>query len=135
VPPAPHPEPHPDVVHMPAAELDALRDAATAPERYAAQQAAAEHEQLVIAAVRDGRIEPRHRDSWLQVLNADPAAIVDLLGLPTGRSDIPLDEIATPATETTRTHSPGCGPGETEPQRAASSQLNTMIMKIGQHNP
>jgi len=93
VPPAPHPEPHPDVVHMPAAELDALRDAATAPERYAAQQAAAEHEQLVIAAVRDGRIEPRHRDSWLQVLNADPAAIVDLLGLPTGRSDIPLDEI------------------------------------------
>ena len=67
------------VVTIDAAELNRLQELAAAPDRIAADLARREREQLVLAAIRDGRLLPRDRDRWLGALARDRNNATELL--------------------------------------------------------
>lgn len=77
------------VVAVDAAQLEQLRNDAQAGREARAQQLADHREQLVNAAVADGRIPPARKDAWVAQLEADPGAEQVLASLAKGT--IPVD--------------------------------------------
>lgn len=73
------------------AVLDELRTNAAAGREAREQQQAARREQLVQSAVRDGRIAPASKDSWLNALKTDPDGEKNLASLAPGL--IPVNEL------------------------------------------
>jgi ATP-dependent protease ClpP protease subunit len=79
------------LVAIEATVLDELRGQASAGAQARAQQVKEHREQLVKAAVDDGRIAPARRDHWLAQLEADPGAETVLTNLAPGL--VPVAEI------------------------------------------
>lgn len=79
------PRPPAGFVTVDAAAYARLRELAVEPERLAAELARRDREQIVMAALQDGRIPPARRAHWLQHLEADPeGAAAALAELPIG---------------------------------------------------
>jgi hypothetical protein len=72
------------VVQIDAGQLAALQAAAQLGAQAHARQQLADRQQLVDAAVNDGRIPPARRDHWLAQLEADPGAATTLAKLAPG---------------------------------------------------
>lgn len=77
------------VVAIDATQLEQLRNDAQAGREARTEQMRAHREQLVKAAINDGRIPPARKDNWLAMLEADPGAADVLAGLEKGL--IPVD--------------------------------------------
>lgn len=73
------------------AQYEALRTDAAAGREAREQQLATHRENLVDAAVNDGRIAPARREHWLNSLAADPGAAETLAGLAKGL--VPVDSV------------------------------------------
>lgn len=83
--PASEPPALPDgVVAIDAAQLEELRADAQAGREARAEQLRARREQLVAAAINDGRIPPVRREHWLAQLDVDPGAEQVLAALTPG---------------------------------------------------
>ena len=80
-PPAPLPA---GTVAIDSEQLQELQVAARAGQQARAQQETEHREQLVAAAVADGRIPPARRDAWLAALTADPGSEQTLAALAPG---------------------------------------------------
>jgi ATP-dependent protease ClpP protease subunit len=87
--PEDEPEAAPGTVIVDEETLNALRRDAQAGREARNQQQAEHREQLVAAAINDGRIAPARRQDWLNTLERDPGAEATLAGLAKGL--VPVD--------------------------------------------
>lgn len=69
-----------DTVHFDRATAEQLRADAAAGREAREQQIGAQRDQLVAAAVEDGRIPPARREHWRHLLDADPEGAAATLG-------------------------------------------------------
>lgn len=78
------------VVVVEASMLEELREGHKATQKILEDNAEAERERLVAAALQDGRIHPSRKDAWIESLKADPGAKDVLASLTPGL--VPVDQ-------------------------------------------